>query len=82
LRGIKKSVFLSRYQKCKLTAGTKCLYKRYSQTDFLPEKMAESLKIFFSGIAVLGEFCYLGKFIFLKSTQNDGFFDTQHDIIR
>jgi uncharacterized iron-regulated protein len=30
---------------------------------------------------LVGAFCYKGKFTFFKSTQKDGYSDTQHDYI-
>jgi hypothetical protein len=40
--------------------------------------MAKFLRTF-SGKTILGAFCHEGMFIFLKSTQKDGNFDTRYD---
>jgi hypothetical protein len=45
-----------------------------------PENLAKSLKILiFLKLLVLEAFCHKGKITFLKSTQKDESFDTQHD---
>jgi hypothetical protein len=36
----------------------------------------------YSGKNFLGAFCHKGKFIFLKSTQKDGHFDTHIDLFQ